>query len=139
MEEKIKKLKLEFQNCPDAESRYRRIIELGRAAPSLDPKYKILENRVSGCQSQLYLRTTVSEGHVSFQAEADALISNGLAAILIYVYSGEPAEAIVKHQPRFLEELGITASLSPSRANGLGSLHLRMRQEALRALTGARR
>ncbi len=83
----------------------------------------------------MYLRTFNLKGRVYFEGQSDALISSGLAAILIQVYSGQTAEAILKCPPDYLEELGISASLTPSRANGLYSIHLRMKQEALKYLT----
>ena len=82
----------------------------------------------------MHLLTSKEEGKLYFQAESDALISKGLAALLIAVYSGESPEAILKCPPSYLEEIGITASLTPNRANGLYSIHLRMKQEALKAL-----
>ena len=77
----------------------------------------------------MYLYTNSSEGKIVFQGSSDALISQGLAALLIRIYSGESPETILKCPPNFLEELGIPASLSPNRANGLYSLHLRMKQK----------
>ena len=71
---------------------------------------------------------------MTFEAEADALISAGLAALLTQVYSGETPETILKCPPTYLDEIGISASLTPNRANGLYSIHLRMKQEALKLL-----
>lgn len=123
-----------FTVCVDAEARYHKIIELGRLAPPLPESAKQPQNKVSGCQSAMYLSAEWNEDSISFQAEADALISNGLGVLLTSVYSGEPPEVILKYEPKYLEELGIYASLSPSRANGLSSLFLQMRREALRLL-----
>ena len=70
-----------------------------------------------------------------FRAESDALISAGLAVLLVRVYDGETPETMLKCPPTYLEELGIPGSLSPGRAVGLVSLHRRMQQEAVRLLT----
>lgn len=123
-----------FRACPSEEARYQKIIELGRASPPLSPEYKIPENVVKGCQSIMHMRTYEEGGKLYFAAESEALISSGLAAILIRVYSGEDPETILTCPPSYLEDLGIAASLSPSRANGLYSIHLRMKQDALSAL-----
>ncbi len=123
-----------FQSCASQEERYQQIIDLGKHLPKLDAVYKNPENRVAGCQSLLYLRTYQENSLLYFEADSDALISAGLAAILIQVYSGETAETILTQAPAYLEQLGITASLTPNRANGLYSIHLRMKQEALKAL-----
>ncbi len=130
-QQQIKEL---FTSCANEEARYEKIIELGRAHPPLDEAYKIPENIVKGCQSTVYLRSHMEDDTVKFEAESDALISAGLAMILIKVYSGETPEAILKCPPDYLEELGISASLTPSRANGLYSIHLRMKQDALKLL-----
>lgn len=123
-----------FQNCKSQEERYQKIIEFGQNLPKLDPRHKIQENVVKGCQSTLYLYTYKEGSVLNFNAESEALISSGLAAILIHLYSGETPEFILKSSPVFLETLGITASLSPNRANGLYNIHLRMKQEALKFL-----
>lgn len=127
----IKKL---FSSCATNEDKYRIIIELGRTLPRLPEAFKIEGNLVQGCQSKMYLHTSYDNGVLIFQGESDALISAGLAALLINVYSGESAETILKVPPLYLEELAISQSLTPSRSNGLYSLHLRMKQEALKSL-----
>jgi cysteine desulfuration protein SufE len=79
----------------------------------------------------MYLYASLEQGKVRYWAHSEALISAGLAALLITVYEGEPPEVILQCPPLFLEELGIHHALSPSRANGLSSLFLKMKQEAL--------
>lgn len=124
-----------FQGCSGIEQTYERMIQLGRNQHPLPAEHRCEQNRVIGCQSQMYLWSEYRDGRLYFQAESDALISAGLAQLLIWAYSGERAETILTTPPLFLNELAIPAALSPSRANGLASLHLRMRQEALRALS----
>lgn len=132
--EKQEQVKLFFLNCADEQAKYEKIILLGKENSPLEECYKIPSNKVHGCQSTMYLHATYTDGRVYFKVESDALISAGLANLLIQVYSGETPEAIIKCPPDYLEELGISASLTPSRANGLYSIHLRMKQEALRFL-----
>ncbi len=123
-----------FDACRTEEAKYEKIIALGRDMPPLDPRYKILENLVKGCQSAMFMRSYLDGKAAYFEAESDALISSGLAAILTQVYNGESPEVILKCPPAYLEDLGISASLTPSRANGLYSIHLRMKQDALKLL-----
>ena len=129
-------VKQDFAKCASEEEKYQKIIALGKAMNPLPLPAKIAENVVKGCQSTMYLFSTYREGKVFFEAESDALISSGLASLLIQVYSGESPETILKCAPNYLEEIGITASLTPNRANGLYSIHLRMKQDALRFLLG---
>lgn len=128
-QEDVKKM---FSVCENEQEKYEKIIALGKKNPPLDSKYKTVENKVHGCQSTMYLHSFFADGKVYFEAESDALISSGLASILIEVYSGESPEAVIKCPPDYLKDLGISASLTPSRANGLYSIHLRMKQEALK-------
>lgn len=132
--EKQKKIKELFLACPSEEAKYEKIIELGRQQSPLAANDKIPENLVKGCQSQMYLHSYWSNDHIMFESESDALISAGLAALLVQVYSGESPEAILKCPPKYLEEIGINSSLTPNRASGLYSMHLRMKQDALKML-----
>jgi cysteine desulfuration protein SufE len=116
------------------EERYQLLMEMGRQLPPFPENLKTPEKIVRGCQSLLYLHTTIQGSKLYFLVSSDALISAGLAALLVAVYSGETAETILKCPPDFISELGITASLSPSRSNGLAQIHLRMKQEALKSL-----
>ncbi len=125
-----------FINCTNAEQKYEKIIELGRAQRKLDSEFKVMQNRVDGCQSVMYLHTLFSDGRMIFEAESEALISQGLATLLTMVYSGETPEVVLQCPPSYLEEMQIASSLTPNRANGLYSLHLRMKQEALKRLMG---
>lgn len=132
--EKQERMRSLFAACSNEEEKYQKIIELGHQQAPLPERDKTEENRVRGCQSKMFLRSYLRGDRVYFEAESDALISSGLAAILIRVYSGETPEVVLKCPPAYLEDLGISASLSPSRANGLYSIHLRMKQDALKWL-----
>ncbi len=100
----------------------------------MDPALKIPQNIVPGCQSVMYLHSRLEEGRVYFTVGSDALISAGLAALLVNVYNGESPETILKCPPDYIKELNIGASLTPGRANGLHNIHLRMKQDALKFL-----
>jgi cysteine desulfuration protein SufE len=127
-----------FSNCESQEKKYQKIIEFGTTLLPYPPHLKTVENLVSGCQSQMHLYAELIDGKIHFLAHSEALISCGLAALLISVYDGESPETILKCPPDHLTTLGIQASLSPSRSNGLSSLYIRMKQEALKILLSAR-
>ncbi len=123
-----------FDSFQTPEQKYLKIIELGRALPPFCSSLKTEEHLVKGCQSRMYLHATFLEGKVLFQLDSEALISAGLGALLLAAYNAEPPEAILSCPPLFLGELEIHKSLSPSRSNGLSSLFLRMKKEALNFL-----
>lgn len=133
-QEKQEVVKSWFATCGDEEQRYNKIIEVGRHVPPMDAALKTPEHEVPGCQSVMYLTAELKEGKVYFALDSEALISKGLGALLLHVYSGEAPEVILKCPPDYLQELGIHASLTPGRANGLLSIHLKMKQEALRLM-----
>lgn len=112
-------------------------MDLGKNLKLLDPSDKIPSNLVSGCQSIMYLKSSLQNGKMFFEADSNALISAGLAFLLIFVYSGESPETILLKPPQFLEEMGIYSSLSLNRANGLMNIFLKMKQDAVKALTKA--
>lgn len=128
-QEKIKQI---FNLCKSAEERYKKIIEFGNTLPPFPPSFKTEENRIQGCQSVMHLHTLFQDDVLIFYADSDALISRGLAALLISVYNGESPETVIKCPPTYLKEMGISQSLSPSRSNGLSSLFLRMQQDAIK-------
>ncbi len=124
----------DFSSCKTPESKYKKIIELGKLQKPLDPQFKIPENLVQGCQSIMYLHSFLEDDLMHFEIESDAIISSGLAILLISVYDGETPQTILQCPPNFLQEIGIITSLTPGRANGLASVHLRMKQDALKLL-----
>jgi cysteine desulfuration protein SufE len=130
-QEKQQALKAIFAACPSMESKYEKIIEMGRALPPFPSEHKIDQNIVKGCQSRMYLHSCLKDGVMHFEIDSDALISAGLGALLLYVYNGEKPETVLTSTPSYLEEIGIKESLTPNRANGLYNIFLRMKQDAL--------
>jgi cysteine desulfuration protein SufE len=129
-QEKQDRLKAMFTSL-SPEEKYQKIIELGRQLPPFNPAAKTPSNLVLGCQSLMHLETRSEDGRLFFNADSEALISKGLAALLIAIYSGEEPHTIAECPPSFIVKIGLQAALSPSRSSGLASLYHRMRQEAL--------
>lgn len=132
--EKTEEIKKIFSFCATPDEKYEKIIQLGRELPSFDSALRIQENLVPGCQSQLFLTSQLLDSKIHFKVWSDALISAGLAHLLLSAYDNCLPETILKQPPKFLEELGLPSLLSPSRSNGLRSLHLKMQQHALKYL-----
>lgn len=127
-------IKAEFSGLEKSEDIYHKIIQWGKKLPPFDPSWKTEENEVKGCQSLMYLHVENKEGKLFFSAYSEALISAGLAALLIAFYNGKAPEDILKNPPTFLDDLKISSSLTPSRANGLASLFFHMKKAALKCL-----
>lgn len=131
--EKCEKLKKIFAPLSTSE-RYQALMDMGKRLPPFPDSYKTPDRIVRGCQSLLYLKAEVCDGKIYFEAHADALISAGLAALLISIYAGESPEIVLTQNPDFIGELGLGSSLSLNRSNGLANIHLRMKQDALKAI-----
>lgn len=120
-----------FEDCKNPEALYTRIMELGKELPPFPEQQKCDENRVTGCQSTTYVYAKADHGKLLLWASSDSMISQGLAALLLSVYSHESLESILCCPPNFLETLGIASALTPSRASGLYSMHLHLKKRAL--------
>lgn len=120
--QRIENLKKDFQNFDQWEDRYKHLIELGKKMPPMNEIYKTEENKIKGCQSQVWLHAELDGNKVKFSADSDASIVKGIIAVLVYVYSDSTPEEILSTKPIFLEEIGLREHLSMSRANGLSSM-----------------
>lgn len=113
----------EFQKLSGWEDRYKKIIALGKEMPSLDDSQKTEEAKVKGCQSQVWLHSRLGEDKkLYFTGDSDALLVKGLVALVLKIYSGSHFDEILKSEPNFLTELGLSQNLTPSRANGLAAM-----------------
>lgn len=130
--EKEQKLLDIFQKLDSKEAIYQHIIDMGRQQRPLPDSLKTNDRLVAGCQSRMYLVARYEDGRLFFDTESDALISAGLAMLLTCVYNGERPEVVLQQAPSYIDKIGIRESLTPGRANGLASLFLKMKQEALR-------
>jgi cysteine desulfuration protein SufE len=95
------------------------VIDRAKDNPGLDEEYKIETFLIKGCVSQLWVFPSFLDGKCHFQADSEASITKGTATLLCDLYSGESPEDIVRLEPDFLSEVGITQHLSPNRRNGL--------------------
>ena len=112
----------DFKLFPDWLERYQYLIDLGRKLPALDPEEMVDDKLLSGCQSRVWLLLSGDAERVEIRANSDAAIVSGLIALLIRVYSGASAQAILDTRPKFIEDIGLAEHLSPSRANGLHAM-----------------
>ncbi|WP_158961944.1 SufE family protein [Myroides fluvii] len=121
----------EFSMFEDWMQRYEYIIELGKSLPIIDDKYKVEENLIKGCQSQVWLHAENIDGKVVFTANSDAILTKGIIAILIRVFSNHKPVDIVEADLSFIDDIGLKEHLSPTRANGLVSMIKQIRMYAL--------
>ncbi len=126
-----KKLVEDWSGIATWEDRYKKLIDLGKAMPPLPEELKTEENKVRGCQSQVWIKTEKkSNGLVTFHGDSDALIVKGLVALVTGIYSDSKPEDILKTPPDFVKSLGFETHLSPSRTNGLYSMIKRIMMDS---------
>ena len=121
----------EFALFDDWMDKYNYLIEMGREIPLIDPKYKIEQNLISGCQSRVWLHAKYEDGRLTFTADSDAVITKGIANILIRVMNNQKAEDMINADFSFVEKIGLKEHLSPTRSNGLMSMIKQMKLYAL--------
>ena len=112
----------EFSQFSNWEDRYKHLISLGKGLPEMPSEYKVEENKVNGCQSQVWLFATFNEGKIIFFGDSDAAIVKGIVGLLLRIYSDSTPEEILGLKMDFAEEIGLKQQLSMSRANGLASM-----------------
>ena len=109
----------EFEIFDNWMEKYEYLIELGKDLPIIESSYKQDENLIKGCQSRVWLFAEYDEGKVSFFADSEAIITKGIIALLIRVLNHQPPRHIIDAELNFINKIGLTNHLSPTRANGL--------------------
>lgn len=121
----------EFSIYDDWLDRYQYIVDLGNSLSDFPPEEKTDTNLIEGCQSKVWIIASYREGKVYFKAKSDAIIVKGIVALLIRVLSGRTPDEILENELFFIDKIGLTEHLSPTRSNGLVAMVKRMRMFAL--------
>tara|TARA_R110000782_G_scaffold25595_6_gene66381 strand:- start:165 stop:590 length:426 start_codon:yes stop_codon:yes gene_type:complete len=127
----------DFELFDDWMDRYQYLIDLGRRLPDFPDALRTEENRIRGCQSQVWFVPQRKDGRLEFQAISDAAIVSGLIALLLRLYSGRKPQDILDTTPDFIKALDLESHLSPTRSNGLYSMLEAIRRFASEALQAA--
>ncbi len=120
----------DFSMLEEWNDRYEYIIDLGRALPEYPDELRTEDREVHGCQSQVWLDARYDNGRLQFRADSNALITKGLVAMLVNLYSGRTAAEIRSATLDFLREIGLASHLTPSRVNGLQAMFQRIQRHA---------
>ncbi|MCW8850799.1 MAG: SufE family protein [Melioribacteraceae bacterium] len=120
--EEQNKIVEKFSEIAEWDDKYSLLIKMGKDLGELDPEIKIEKNKISGCQSQVWMHAKMVDDKMVIFGDSDAMIVKGLVAMLIKVYSNQKPEEILSSPPEFLNKIGIDKHLSPTRKNGLGAM-----------------
>ena len=121
----------EFSLFEDWMQKYEYIIELGKTIKPIDNKNKVDSNLIKGCQSKLWLHAELKNGKVIYTAESEAIITKGIAAVLLRVFSNQTPFDIINSDVDYIDKIGLKEHLSPTRANGLVSMVKQLKYYAL--------
>ncbi|HXB96078.1 MAG TPA: SufE family protein [Puia sp.] len=121
----------DFELFGDWMDKYEYIIQLGKELPLIEEQYKKDENLIKGCQSRVWLHADYREGRLFFTADSDAVITKGLVSLVIKVLSGHTPKDIADAEIYFVDAIGLSSHLSPTRSNGLLSMLRQMKMYAV--------
>lgn len=121
----------EFMLFEDWMQRYEYIIDLGKSLPLIDEAHKTEDNLIKGCQSKVWVHADMQEDKLHFTADSEAILTKGIIAILIRVFSGQPPQVIIDAGTDFIDQIGLKEHLSATRANGLVSMIKQMKLYAV--------
>ncbi|MAD11652.1 MAG: Fe-S metabolism protein SufE [Flavobacteriaceae bacterium] len=121
----------EFSLFDDWMQRYEYMIDLGKSLPIIDQKHKTDSNIIKGCQSKVWVYAELKKNQVIYTADSDAIITKGIIALLLRVYSKQHPSDILKADTSFIDKIGLKEHLSPTRANGLLSMVKQLKMYAI--------
>jgi len=122
----------EFELFESWIDKYEYIIELGKELPLLAENEKSDDLLIEGCQSRVWLKTSGNAAIIKFQADADAIITKGIIALLIRLVDNIDPKELVQYNFGAVQDIGLQEHLSPTRSNGLNGMIKRLKNEALK-------
>ena len=121
----------EFSVFDDWLDKYDYLIGLSDSLPVIAPEHRTGQYLIEGCQSRVWIDARTDSGRIFFTADSDAIITKGIIALLIRVLNGRTPQEVLDTDLYFIDAIGLTANLSPTRANGLAAMVRQMRLYAL--------
>ncbi|MDR1761257.1 MAG: SufE family protein [Bacteroidales bacterium] len=121
----------EFSVFDDWLDKYQYLIDLSKELPLIAPEHKTEKNTIKGCQSQVWLYAELQDGKVVFTADSDAIITKGIIALLIRIFSHQTPADILNTDLYCIEKIGLKENLSPTRSNGLVAMIKQMKLYAM--------
>lgn len=121
----------EFLIFDDWMDRYSYLIEIGNDLEAMAADRKSEQTIIEGCQSKVWIDAEVKDGSIYYYAESDAVIVKGIVALLLRVFSGRPLQEVLESDLYFIDKIGLSSHLSPTRSNGLLSMVKQIRLYAI--------
>lgn len=125
----------DFSLFTDWMDKYNYIIELGRECPLIDEKDKKDKNLIDGCQSKVWVTSKIEDGKMIIKADSDAVITKGIITLLLKIFNNQTPKDVYNSDLYFIDKIGLTSHLSPTRSNGLFSMIKQIKLYALAFLS----
>ena len=121
----------EMEGMDDWLDRYAYIIDLGNTLQPMPDGMKTPANLIEGCQSRVWIDAKEdADGRIHFEADSDALIVKGIVALLMRVLNDRTPDEILGADLYFIDRIGLSEHLSPTRSNGLVAMVRQIRNYA---------
>ncbi|WP_298026045.1 SufE family protein [uncultured Alistipes sp.] len=121
----------EFSMFDEWLDKYDYLIGLSETLPPIAPEHRTNQYLIEGCQSRVWIDARMEDGCIRFTADSDAIITKGIIALLIRVLDGRTPREVLDTELYFIDAIGLSANLSPTRSNGLLAMVKQMRLYAL--------
>lgn len=122
----MEKLYTIFSHFKSNDDKWKYLLDLSRQSLPIDPELKREQFLVPGCSTSMYFVPRFENNRLYFDVDLAyrqiPSISLGLAMVISNVYSGKKPSEIMKMDPEFFKDIGLTTSLTPTRANGFASM-----------------
>ncbi|MEA3317130.1 MAG: SufE family protein [Bacteroidota bacterium] len=129
--EKQNEIVEEFSVFTDWMDKYNYLIEISKDINQIDENNKTEQHLIEGCQSKVWLNAELEDDKIRFSADSDAIITKGIAALLLRVLDNEKPEDIINADLFFVDKIGLKQNLSPTRSNGLLAMLKQMKLYAI--------
>lgn len=121
----------DFEYLDDWMDKYEMIIQMGKELPPMNEADKTDQNLIKGCQSKVWIKPKYENDVITFAADSDALITKGLVSLVVKVLSGHSPKEIMEADLHFVNDIGLSNHLSPTRSNGLLSMLKQIKNYAI--------
>lgn len=121
----------EFSIFEDWMDKYNYLIELGRDCPIINEKDKTEANLINGCQSRVWVNAELIDGKMDIKADSDAVITKGIITLLLRIFNNQTPKDVYESEVFFIEQIGLSTHLSPTRSNGLVAMVKQIKLYAL--------
>tara|TARA_B100000674_G_C37916394_1_gene951175 strand:+ start:975 stop:1397 length:423 start_codon:yes stop_codon:yes gene_type:complete len=132
--EREKNIISDFNFLESWDQKYEFLIDLGKELPVMSEGLKVEKNLIKGCQSNVWLSSYLKDEKICFLADSDALITRGLIALLLKVFSNARAKEIALFDLKLISQIGLDKHLSMNRSNGLVKMIEKIKEISLNYL-----